>query len=533
MTLLAVSMVVALTATSCGSNDDGGAEAVASQEGIATNLVVPDEPTPGGQLVVGLEAETDGWDPVANQFASAGLMVASAIYDPLMTATTDGNVEPMLAESMEANADFTEWTINLRPGVTFHDGTEFDSEDVISCIQASREGLFTQYGSIAIEDVQAIDPLTVQVSMSEPWASYPWSMAGSSGLMRPAEAVGDEDFGNHPVGTGPFVFDSWEPGGSLEVVKNEDYWQEGLPYLDSIEYRVFTDPGTRSNALEAGDVDLIQTTSDEDILRFRTTEFTQVEDPDSEETMVMLNTDAAPFDNLIARQALAYATNQSQLIQTIGSGIALPADSPFSEDEDYWAEDTGFPTYDPEKARELVAQYEAETGQPLEFAFSGVPDIETVALQQLLISMWSDVGIEASINTVEQQQYILDVAQGGYQAAWFRNFAYAQPDFLYLFWGSRFNQEVGDISLNFTHFEDPELDDLLIEARGIQDREVRAGLYQEATEIVNAAVPYVWLYHTPWALVARPGVHGLDTPFEIGFARLDAKPWVGELWIEE
>lgn len=247
----------------------------------------------------------------------------------------------------------------------------------------------------------------------------------------------------------------------------------------------------------------------------------------------MLNTDAAPFDNLIARQALAYATNQSQLIQTIGSGIALPADSPFSEDEDYWAEDTGFPTYDPEKARELVAQYEAETGQPLEFAFSGVPDIETVALQQLLISMWSDVGIEASINTVEQQQYILDVAQGGYQAAWFRNFAYAQPDFLYLFWGSRFNQEVGDISLNFTHFEDPELDDLLIEARGIQDREVRAGLYQEATEIVNAAVPYVWLYHTPWALVARPGVHGLDTPFEIGFARLDAKPWVGELWIEE
>jgi ABC-type transport system substrate-binding protein len=249
--------------------------------------------------------------------------------------------------------------------------------------------------------------------------------------------------------------------------------------------------------------------------------------------MVMLNTAQAPFDNIIARQALAYATNQTQLIQTVGSGIAVPADSPFSEDEAFWAEDSGFPSYDPAKARELVAQYEAETGEPLEFAFSGVPDIETVALQQLLVSMWSDVGIEASISTVEQQQYILDVANGGYQAAWFRNFAYAQPDNLYLFWASRFNQPLGDISLNFTHHEDPALDDLLVEARGTQDREVRVRLYQEAVERINAAVPYVWLYHTPWALVARPGVHGLDRPFDIGFARLDAKSWVGELWIEE
>ncbi|OWY63448.1 hypothetical protein B7486_53060, partial [cyanobacterium TDX16] len=520
--------------TSCAGGDGGDeVEAVASQEGIATNLPEPTEPTTGGQLVIGLEAETNGFDPAGNQLASAGYLVASAIFDPLMTATTDGQVEPFLAESMEANEDYTEWTIVLRDGITFHDGSTFDAEDVAASLEALREGTLSRFGSLAVEEIEAVDARTVVVTMDEPWAAYPWALAQQGGFMRPAESVGDEGFGNRPIGTGPFVFDSREPGGSTLVVKNEDYWRDGLPYLDSIEYRVFTDPGTRSNALEAGDVDLIQTTSDEDILRFRGSDLTQVEDPDSEETVVMLNTAQAPFDSLIARQALAHATNREQIIQTVGSGIALPADSPFSEDEAFWSEDAGALGYDPERAAELAAQYEAETGEPISFRFSGVPDIETVALQQLLVSMWSDVGIEAEINTVEQQQYILDVANGGYQAAWFRNFAQAQPDFFYNFWGSRYAQPLGDISLNFTHHTDPALDELLLEARATQDQEVRVPLYQDAVRMLNAEVPYLWLFHTPWALVARPGVHGLETPFEIGFARLDSKPWIGELWIEE
>jgi ABC-type transport system substrate-binding protein len=530
--VLAALLALGLLAASCGNDDDGESQAVGTEGGgLATNLVDGGEPTPGGQLVIGIEAETDGWDPAANQIANAGYLVASAVYDPLMTATADG-VEPFLAESMEHNEDYTEWTINLREGVTFHDGTEMDATDVAAGFEASREGLTSQYGWLSAESVEVVDPLTVQVNMKEPWAAFEWSMAGQSGFVRPSETIGDPDFANHPVGTGPFQFDAWEPNGTLNVVRNEDYWRPGLPYLDSIEYVVMTDPGTRSNALEAGDVDMIQTTSDEDILRFRTTEFTQVEDPDSEETMVMLNAAAPPFDNQIAREAVAYATDQQQIIDTVGSGIAIPASGPFSEDEAYFS-DENYHAYDPERARELVQQYEQETGEPLSFDFTGQPDIETVALQQLLVSMWGDVGIEAEINTVEQQQLVLDIAQGGYQATWFRNFAYAQPDYLYLFWSSNLERPIGEISLNFTHYQDPELDDLLVEARSTQDQDVRVPLYQEAVGILNAGGPYIWLYHTPWALVARPGVHGLETPLDIGFARLDAKPWVGELWIEE
>ena len=528
--LLATLAALAVLAGASGSDDRQG---VATDGALATNHPEGDvEPTPGGQLVIGIEAETDGWSPAQNQIANAGYMVASAIFDPLMQATPDGGVEPFLAESVESNDDFTEWTITLRDGVTFHDGTEMDSEDLAANLEESRGGLTSRYGLIAVEEVTIVDPLTVQVSMNEPWASFPWSLSGQTGFVRPAEAVGDDSFANQPVGTGPFRFESWEPNGRLSVVKNEDYWREGLPYLDSIEYVVMTDPGTRSNALIAGDVDLIQTTSDEDILRFRASDFTQVEDPDSEETMVMLNTAVAPFDNLLARQAVAYATNRDAIIQTVGSGIALPASGPFSPDEPYYSE-TEFPDYDPEKAAELVEQYEAETGERLSFRFSGVPDIETVALQQLLVSMWNEVGIDASVNTVEQQQYILDVANGGFQAAWFRNFAYSQPDFLYLFWASRFEQPLGEISLNFTHHTDPEVDALLEEARATQDLDVRVPLYQEALDRINAELPYIWLFHTPWALVARQGVHGLERPLELGFARLDAKPWVGELWIEE
>jgi peptide/nickel transport system substrate-binding protein len=532
-TALVALAALALLAAGCGDKNEGGqADEDLPNGNRATNLDDSAEPTPGGRLIVGLEADTDGYDPASNQIAAAGLMVASAIYDPLMRAGADGTVEPFLAESLDHNDDFTVWTIHLREGVVFHDGSEMDATDVAANFEASREGLTSKYGLLALDEVDIVDQFTVRLTMNEPWASFAWSLAGQTGMMRPAEATENPEFGLEPVGTGPFKLESWEQGGSLVVVRNEDYWREGLPYLDAIEYRVFTDPGTRSNALEAGDVDLIQTTSDEDILRYRASDFTQIEDPSSEETMVMLNTAVAPFDNLLARRAVAAATDTETIIQTIASGIAEPADSPFSPNEAYYSEDSGYPEYDPEQARRLVAQYEEETGEPLEFDFSGVADIETLGLQQLLVSQWEDVGIEASINTVEQQQYILDIANGGYQASWFRNFAYAQPDFLYIFWASSFEQPLGEISLNFTHHTDPALDDILLEARQTQDADTRIPLYQEAAQLVNEQVPYVWLYHTPWALVARQGVHGLETPYEIGFARLDARPWVGELWIE-
>lgn len=531
-TVLAVLAGPALLAGVAGCGGDDGAESAAAPGDGATNLVSGGEPTPGGRLVIGLEAETDGWSPSDSQIANAGYLVASAVYDPLLTTGADGEPEPFLAESVTPNDDHTVWTITLRDGVVFHDGSEVDATDVAAGIEASRTGLTSSFAMGPVEQVEVVDDLTVRVSLNEPWASYDSTLTTQSGFVVPAELAGTPELAQEPVGTGPFRMVEWEPGDRVLVERNEDYWREGLPHLDSIEYRVISDAGTRSAALEAGDVDLIQTTSDEDILRFRLSDLTQVEDLDSEETFVMLNQAAAPFDDPIAREAIALATDSRRIIETVGSGVAEPTTGPFAPDEPWHSEDTGYPDPDPERAAELVAQYEAETGEAFEVRLSGTADVDTLGLQQLLQSMWEEAGIDVTIGTVEQSQFVLDIANGDYQAAWFRNFGYADPDFNYLFWHSSTSEPVGEVALNFTRTEDAELDAALEAGRASGDEAARAEAYQQAVRALNGQLAYVWLGHTPWALVARPGVRGLEHPLELGIARLDAKPWVGELWIE-
>jgi peptide/nickel transport system substrate-binding protein len=364
-------------------------------------------------------------------------------------------------------------------------------------------------------------------------------MASAAALQAAPEMDRMEDKGvENPIGTGPYKFDEWVIDSHLRVTAYEDYWAEGPPYLDQIEFRPIIEPESQANALNAGDVDMAFTISPSNIAEFRDKDgFFTVEDNFQEETFVLLNQDVPPFNNINARKALAYGTNQQAIVDILGEGITRTVTSPYQEGTKFFVEDDGYPEYDPDQAREFVEAYKAETGEDaLRFTFQGLNNFEDIELQQVLVAMWRELGIEAEIETVEQTAYITKTAAGQFQANWFRNFGYRDPSAQRVFWHSDFasgvTEEGGEIrlSINFSQTRNDELDaaaDLLEQGRTPEERQAAN---ETATRVLNEELPYIWLYNTPYAIIARDGVNGLNTARLLGFAGFDPKPWMGGLW---
>jgi ABC-type transport system substrate-binding protein len=521
-----------LVAGACSSDDDGGDDAstdTSSPDTTVAGVVDEGEPVDGGTLTFAVEAESDGYNPVAHRWSISGNLIGSSVYEPLALVTEEGDVEPWLAESLEPNDDGTEWTIVAKPDITFHDGTPFDAEVIAANLEARKEGVLSSMQVAPIETIEVVDEMTVKVTMNTSWMAWDHSLASQSGYMMSLANV--EDPAADPIGTGPFQWVEWTPDVRVTVERYDDYWREGIPHLDGIDFEIIVDEQARESALEAGDVDAIISQTGPSIAEYRDSDYTVVED-ESDTHVVMLNTAVPPFDNPLAREALILATDSAQLVEDLNGGETEVATGPFASDN-WKAEESTYPEPDPERATELVQQYEEETGEPLAFnltASTGQGNAERMAT---LSAQWSAVGMEPQQEAVEQAAFIGETVAGDYQAALFRNFGWADPDFNYLFWHSSTALGPGEISINFTQTRNDELDEALETGRGSDDPEVRAQAYDDVQRLLNEEMAYVWLFHSLWAIVSEPEVQGWADADARGFSRQDAKIMWGDLWLEE
>ncbi|MBK9180060.1 MAG: hypothetical protein IPM45_10940 [Acidimicrobiales bacterium] len=496
-TLAAIALVAALAAGCTGGNDDEGPAA-----DVTTTTV--GEPQAGGTLVVGLEAETDGFDPTQNRWAISGLAVAKTIFEPLVAVAADGSIQPYLLESIEPNDDATVWTLRVRPGITFHDGTPLDAAVVKANLDLSMASITTTGALIfgPVESVEAIDPMTVEIRMSESWYPFPASLLGQFGYMASPAQLADRDGGPRaPVGTGPFVFESWQRDSQLTVVRNADYWRESLPYLDEITFRPLPDEGTRYNAVTTGAVDVVVTGNGaamEDL--GDDPDYTVAEYRGNEAINVIFNTAAPPFDDVRVRRALALATDREAVNAVSGGGVRADADGPIAPTSEWYAP-TGYPAFDPDEARRLVAEYEAETGTDLAFTLNMPAAPQTLQFAQLLQAEWKDVGADAEIVPVDQQTLISAVVAKDFQASGWRSFEFLDPDSLYPYWRSG--------GVNFTQLVDPEVDAALDAGRSSPDRATRQEAYAAFGRRLGELVPAVWIGHNVWGVIAASNVHDI------------------------
>jgi peptide/nickel transport system substrate-binding protein len=532
--------VLAVVAGACGGGDDDDAG------GGATGDEDAGTPTPGGKVVYGLEAETtDGWCLPEAQLAIGGIMVAQSIYDTLTRPNAEGEMEPWLAESVEPNDDSTVWTITLREGITFHDGSELTAEVVKNNLDAYRGQYPTRRPQLTIfvfqpiQSVDVIDPLTVQVTLNQPWVSFDAILHGSGryGMMAQAQLDDTASCAENLIGTGPFQFVDWVPNQKFTAEKYPDYWAtdaEGnqLPYLDEIEFRPIVEVTQRVNALQSGEINAMHTSDAEVVDDLRgLAETGEVNAYESEEfgevSYIMLNEAQPPFDNIKARQALAHAADFDEVNAILNAGIVTQATGPFAPGNIGNLEDSGFPTHDLDEATRLVDEYEAETGEELSFTYTTTNVQVTLDQAQLVKEQAEAAGMTVDIVTMDQSTLIDRAIEGNFQAQGWRNHPGGDPDLQYNWWKS-------GSPVNFGKFNDPEIDRLLDEGR--TTTEGRDEIYEELNRRFAEEVHNIWLWYTPWTVAMAPDVHGVpgEGPNSAeGFPGLAAGHPVAYMWAEQ
>ncbi len=514
-----VGLLLGTAACGGGGNDGDGGGDGGTEIGAVTEVSEQGDPVDGGEITVGLEAETNSWLPGQGVFNQPGTNVAYAIYDPLMHRTSEGELEPYLAESIEPNDELTEWTLKLRPDVSFHDGTPLNAQALKTIFDdyLTVPGANTAASLAEVTSLDVIDDLTVVYRLVEADAAFPVLLASSPGwpFSPTAAAAAGEDAGAHPVGTGPFTFVSWQRDSQLVVEKNEAYWQEGLPHLDKITFRPMPDEDTRLASLQSGDIDVMQSLRQSTVIRARDLDgVDNYEHLGSNSGGGTVNTSKPPFDDIRVRKALAYALDQEAIIGVLGgAGVTPPTTQFFSEDSPYYSEKVAeaYPAYDPEKAQEFYDEYVNDpdrsdglpVGTDLAFTYSCPPDPSLNEVAQLVQSLYGALGAQVELEQVEQATWIQKMLSRDYDTGCTRVGADSDP---YMVFKAAFT----DGPLNMTAFQSPDIDEQLDILRTRTDLDTRKAAVEKIGLIIDDNVPNTFSGGTLTVMAAQDQVKNLD-----------------------
>jgi peptide/nickel transport system substrate-binding protein len=497
------------------------------------------KPVMGGTLIVSGEAEVSSpWTPAAMQCDSYCQQRARSFYDPLVALNADNEVVGVLVESWEPNADFSEWTFTLRSGIKFHDGTDLDAAAAVDNLQRTGSGLLI---AAAVKDIgklpdgklaiEATGPLTFTIKTGKggdlsqplPWPNLPLGLTGQIGLIASptwlAAVDADPTLATQPIGSGPFIVESYATRDKLVVKRNPNYWMKDadgnqLPYLDGIEYRVIEDSETAADALRNGDIDIFSTSAALVISDFReeAEEFPMIEqDQFTETNYVLLNLDLPFLDDQRVRCAMSKAIDRQELIDATAGGILDVANGLFSPGQEGYLEDNGFdPAQDIEGAKALIEEYEAETGQQVAVTYGRTTSAINDVVAELIVGYWNEIGIDADSTPVPQDAFITNALFGtDFEAYGWRNHAGTTVDSQYLWWHSSTGAAAPDLALNFGRLRDPIVDENLEIARTTTDAEEATA----AAEAVNRQmaeqcyqIPTSW---TLWGTPHKPSIRGL------------------------
>ena len=480
------------------------------------------EPRFGGTLRVAVEAESDGLNPAANNFAVSAYVMAFPVFDPLAYWDTSGRWIPYLAESFTKVGDGSVWRMKLREGVRFHDGTALDADDVIATFEAQLADPVVSLAIIHLyepdEPIVKIDDLTVEYQLTRPFAAFPRQLTNQLGMVLPSEwldlAYEDPTLNQMPVGQGPFMIESRVQDTKTVLVRNPDYWAAGTVdvYVDRIEVYPITDSAIAASRLVAGDLDMMVTDNPDAIGALREAEEVRtVENLRSGEHFAMLNTSKPPFDDIRARQALTFLTDRDAYVALIRQDTAPAADTMFHPDLIWHAPDVEQPTNMGEQAARLVEAYCADSPDQcsdgrinMELQHSG-PSVIQTRIADLLVDSWED-HFNVTVQELLQDNHITEVALGQYDAVTWRQFGEVDPDndVVWLECAS-----VSFISLNWTRYCDTERDGLMYEQRGIDDLDRRVEIWHEIQRMVRDAYTHIFFNHANWTIGVRDTVQNV------------------------
>jgi ABC-type transport system substrate-binding protein len=493
----------------------------------AITVTEPTSPTTGGRMNFGLGAETsEGWDPTSSTWAGSATIVSHAIFDRLADYDDNHDPQPFLAESIEPNADYTVWTVKVRSGISFHDGTPLDAAAVKENLDKQKSSTLTGAALKIMGDVTVVDQYTVQVQANGPWATFAAAMTTQAGVVAAPAQLESAEPKQHPIGTGPFVFDNWIQDASLAVSRNPNYWgkdKDGrqLPYLDGIDFKVLADVQSRGAAFQSGSVDAIETFDPSQIVEYRkraeSGDAQMYSNQNREEAvqLVYLNTAKPPFDDLLARQIVAYGTDRDTISQTQYLGLFPPATGLFPETSPFYTTDSGYPEYDVQKATELHDQYKEKYGKPLSFTLNLPSTPEFKAIGELEKETAESYGVDINLNLIDQSTLIVNAALGNFEATGFLSLG--DPNIDPIFFSGTTVQPIGMVSLNFSRLDDPQLTQDLDDYRATPELAAQQAAWNAAQKRIAQNLNAIFVVRNGAAVIYSNKIFGfLDAVFPDG-----------------
>lgn len=460
------------------------------------------EPQYGGEVVVAITADPPGWDPTASTSQEIPRVVYHNVFEGLVRFDRDGEIVPALAESWSTSEDGLTWTFQIREGVTFHDGSPLELDDVVAKFERAMD---PDSGHTHPEYYDVIDTVradgeahAVVFELSQRSNALLYNLARPDSIVYPAGTA--EQQRSQPVGTGPFRFVEYREGSEVRLEAFEDYYVDGVPYLDAVTFRIIGDPNTRFAALQAGDVDLIGTSLPPeqyqqavDAPGLKGTEGTL-----TTEITLAMNNAREPFDDPRVRQAITHAIDKNAIVQGAMFGLGTPIGTHMSPAEPYYVDLTETYPFDPERARELLAEAGYADGFEIDFELPEPYNIERRS-GQVVAQQLEEVGIDVNLSIVEWGTWIQRIFLGGdYDMTIIGHSeprdinVYANPDYYY-------------------HYDNPRVGELLAEAEAAPTPEAETEAYQEIARIIAEDAVNVWLFSPPYLVAAQADVHGFWT----------------------
>lgn len=505
---------------------------VSSLSLIVVTVSADQEPQYGGQLVYAYNVQPDRLFP-GYGLGSPENEVRYFVYENLVDLNEHGEIVPWLAKSWEFSGDGLTCTMRLQEGVTFSNGNPFNASVVEFVLEEAISKEFSTYNLLSgIARIDASDEYTVVFHLNQPQAAFITNLAyGALCMWDPVtyQTEGLDWYDSNMMGTGPFTLEEWRHGEYLLFVKNPNYWQSGLPYLDSVKVLLVPEQSVRAMMLEAGAADRAIALNDRELSRLEANSNINVYTvPSTRQYYLILNNHKHPLDNPIVRRALNYAIDKIGAIDSVFAGVgAFPPKEPgISEgvvgftDLTEPGEETVY-AYDPQKAVALLKQagyedrnsdgtLEDPSGNPLVLSL-WTPEgryKNDLQLAELLQTMLQQIGVSVKLHVWEFSTYVTMIGEPTEDAQYEMVLASwgvpGDPDELMML---LYHSEAGP-GLNRMFYANPDVDRLAVAARQEVDPQKREELIAEWGRLILYDAPVIFLPTVSKNLGSRTYVHG-------------------------
>jgi peptide/nickel transport system substrate-binding protein len=507
--------------TTAGSSTETTTATTAAEEGEG-------EPVVGGEATVLLFSEIGTVDPVSSTGSGGSdAQRMFPLYGALVTYESDaGEAVPYFAESIEPNDDFTVWTLTLRDGITFSDGSPYDANAVKvnwERVQnpANRSpaiGAASQFASLTV-----VDPLTLEIALKAPNAHLPNSISrfGALNYLASAEAIAaGTDMVSNPVGAGPYLMEEWIRDDHMTLVRNPDFVDAPAPYLDEITLRVVGDEQQRLDTFLTGDADAGYTSIPGSVTAAEEEGGSYVGVTVGTGQTFVMNNSTPPFNDPRVRRAFIIGIDRAALSEIVFGPGSVPA-SNFSREGTQWYDPEAIvPEFDADEAQRLFTEAAADLGGTVNIQLQGFQqslDQRRVEFIQTTLNGYDGVNVEVTIN--DSPTSIGNVLRGEYQvSSW--GFPWLDPE------PGVYNALRSGLPTNYSKYSNPEVDEALDAARLTDDPDERLEFYKVAFQAASEDLPFFPYVDTTNGFYHSEELHGVEV-YEDGILRFDLL-WKGE-----